>query len=134
MDRAGQSGHARSSPRGLNLAGGLAALRGLLARPLASYYLLISSSGLLLVIGLTMVFSASSVIAYVTNGSAFAMLRSQATFAVVGLVLFWVCQRLPVRTYRAIARFLLIVAFGLLGLLAMMTVVASLMQTSRVLF
>lgn len=130
-DRAGQSGSARPNPpRGL--AGGLAALRGLLARPLASYYLLISSSGLLLVIGLTMVFSASSVIAYVTNGSAFAMLRSQATFAVVGLVLFWLCQRLPVRTYRALARFLMIVALGLLGLLVLMNVAASLMQTDRV--
>ena len=46
-------------------------LRGLLARPLASYYLLLSSSGLLLVIGLTMVFSATSVEAYATNGNAF---------------------------------------------------------------
>jgi cell division protein FtsW len=39
------------------LAGPLAALRGLLARPLASYYLLLATVGLLVVIGLTMVFS-----------------------------------------------------------------------------
>ena len=43
----------------------LAALRGLLARPLASYYLLLASVGLLLIIGLAMVFSATSVEAYV---------------------------------------------------------------------
>jgi cell division protein FtsW len=34
----------------------LPAVHGLLARPLSSYYLLIASSGLLLLIGLTMVF------------------------------------------------------------------------------
>ena len=54
-------------------AGGLAALRGLLARPLASYYLLISSVGLLLMIGLTMVFSATSVQAYASDGNAFTL-------------------------------------------------------------
>ena len=51
-------------------AGGLAALRGLLARPLASYYLLLSSAGLLLLIGLTMVFSATSVKDYAEDGDA----------------------------------------------------------------
>ena len=38
----------------------LPGVHGMLARPLSSYYLLIASSGLLLVIGLTMVFSATS--------------------------------------------------------------------------
>ena len=55
---------------GLDPAGGLAALRGLLARPLASYYLLLSSAGLLLLIGLTMVFSATSVRDYAEAGDA----------------------------------------------------------------
>ncbi len=41
--------------------GRLAVLRGLLDRPLASYYLLLASVGLLLTIGLVMVFSATSV-------------------------------------------------------------------------
>ncbi|HEY0696790.1 MAG TPA: putative peptidoglycan glycosyltransferase FtsW [Micromonospora sp.] len=80
----------------------MAALRGLLARPLASYHLLISSAGLLLVIGLTMVFSATSVKAYAEDGNAFAMLSKQALFAFIGLVAFWACQRLPARTFRAI--------------------------------
>jgi cell division protein FtsW len=107
--------------RGLDAAVGLAALRGLLARPLASYYLLISSSGLLLVIGLTMVFSATSVRAYATDGNAFAMLTKQALFAIIGLVAFWACQRLPARTFRALgtpvlglALFLLVVLDALL--------------------
>ena len=83
-------------------AGGLAVLRGLLARPLASYYLLISSAGLLLVIGLTMVFSATSVKAYATEGSTTSVFVKQALFALIGLVAFWVCQRLPARTFRVL--------------------------------
>jgi cell division protein FtsW len=100
--RAADGGPAAKPPAGVDLAGGLAALRGLLARPLASYYLLISSSGLLLLIGLTMVFSATSVRAYATDGNAFAMLAKQALFALIGLGAFWICQRLPARTFRAV--------------------------------
>jgi cell division protein FtsW len=91
----------------------MALLRGLLARPLASYYLLLASAGLLLVIGLTMVFSATNVLAYATDGNAFAAIAEQATYAVFGLVAFWLCQRLPVRTFRALALPLLLVAFAL---------------------
>jgi cell division protein FtsW len=105
---------------------GLAALRGLLARPLASYYLLISSSGLLLVIGLTMVFSATSVEAYATDGNAFAMITKQALFAAIGLVGFWVCQRLPARTFRALGLPVMILAFALLIILDLLLVVAGL--------
>jgi cell division protein FtsW len=86
------------------LDGGVAALRGLLARPLASYYLLISSAGLLLVIGLTMVFSATGPQDIREDGNAFSALAKQGVFALVGLAAFWVCQRLPVRTFRALAR------------------------------
>ncbi|WP_245736703.1 FtsW/RodA/SpoVE family cell cycle protein [Micromonospora pattaloongensis] len=118
--------------RGFDVTGGLAALRGLLARPLASYYLLISSAGLLLLIGLTMVFSASSVQAYVNDGSVFAQLSKQAVYAVIGLVVFWVCQRLPLRTYRAIARPLLWLAVGLLVVLGLFTVAASMLKTDHV--
>ncbi|WP_197675996.1 FtsW/RodA/SpoVE family cell cycle protein [Micromonospora auratinigra] len=82
----------------------MAALRGLLARPLASYYLLLSSAGLLLLIGLTMVFSATSVRDYAKDGDAAASLTKQAIFAVIGIVAFWACQRLPARTFRAVAR------------------------------
>jgi cell division protein FtsW len=53
----GRATAAHEPPRGA----GAGWLSGLLARPLASYYLLLSSCGLLLVIGLTMVFSATSV-------------------------------------------------------------------------
>ena len=99
---------------GLDAAGGLAALRGLLDRPLASYYLLLSSAGLLLLIGLTMVFSATSVRDYAEDGDATASVVKQAIFAVIGVIAFWACQRLPARTYRALGRPLMLVAIALL--------------------
>ncbi|MFG1950901.1 FtsW/RodA/SpoVE family cell cycle protein [Micromonospora sp. NPDC048830] len=110
----------------------MAALRGLLARPLASYYLLISSAGLLLVIGLTMVFSATSVKNYAEEGSAFVDLSQQAIFAVIGVVAFWACQRLPASTYRSVARTALGVAVALLLLLNLLVALNSLFGIERV--
>ncbi|GIJ77771.1 hypothetical protein Xph01_22030 [Micromonospora phaseoli] len=103
--------------RGLDAVAGLAALRGLLARPLTSYHLLLASAGLLLLIGLTMVFSATSVRDYAQGGNASASLTKQAIYAVIGIVAFWACQRLPAGTYRALSRPTLAVAVGLLVLL-----------------
>src|ERR1700761_9187986 len=95
----------------------LPAVHGLLARPLSSYYLLISSSGLLLLIGLTMVFSATSVKAYAETGSAFHAIINQALYALLGLVAFWICQRLPAMTLRYIGKYILGSAIVLLGIL-----------------
>jgi cell division protein FtsW len=106
-------------------AGMLSVLRGLLERPLASYYLLISSAGLLLVIGLAMVFSATSVKAFESTGNAFAPIAKQAIFAVFGLVAFWVFQRLPVRTFRALALPLLALSLTLLAILDLLLVIQS---------
>jgi cell division protein FtsW len=97
-----------------------AALHGLLARPLASYYLLVSSAGLLLAIGLVMVYSATSVTSYEQqNGNAFAGGTQQLVWAGIGLVGFWVAQRLPVRTYRWLGLPLLVVCLLLAALLAL---------------
>ena len=95
----------------------LPAVHGMLARPLSSYYLLIASSGLLLLIGLTMVFSATSVQAYAEDGNAFTAIQSQLVFAVLGLVCFWVCQRLPTGTLRFLGVYLLGAAVLLVGVL-----------------
>src|SRR5258705_5172290 len=91
--------------------GWIGTLRGLLDRPLASYYLLLSSVGLLVFIGLVMVFSVTSVDSFATTGSPFTSIAKQAISAVVGLLAFWVCQRLPARTFRAMAIPLLLAAF-----------------------
>jgi cell division protein FtsW len=104
-----------AAPVGPSVAGGpIAALRGLLGRPLTSYYLLLASAGLLLVIGLVMVFSATSVQAYASSGNAYASVSRQLIYAVIGLVAFWFAHRLPVRTYRAVSVPLMVIALGLL--------------------
>lgn len=103
--------------------GPLAALRGLLDRPLASYYLLLSSAGLLLVIGLVMVFSATSVQSYAADGNAYASVSRQALFALLGLGAFWFFQRLPARTYRALGTPLLILSIVLLSVLDLLGLV-----------
>jgi len=92
----------------------LAVLRGLLDRPLASYYLLLAGSGLLLVIGLAMVFSATSVPAYAKGGNAYSVIAQQISAAVIGLAAFWICHRLPRRTFRAIAPTVVLVTLALL--------------------
>ncbi|MER7456576.1 putative peptidoglycan glycosyltransferase FtsW [Micromonospora sp. NPDC126480] len=109
----------------------MAALRGLLDRPLASYYLLLSSTGLLLLIGLTMVFSATSVRDYAAGGDATATLTKQAIFAVVGIVAFWACQRLPARTFRVVGWPALGVSVALLLLLNALMALESLAGVER---
>lgn len=103
----------------------LPAVHGLLARPLSSYYLLLASSGLLLLIGLTMVFSATSVEAYAKNGNAFSAIANQAVFALLGLFAFWVCQRLPAGTLRDLGKYVMGVAIALLGILDLLMALES---------
>src|SRR6266511_802864 len=87
---------------------------------------LLASVALLLGIGLVMVFSATSVEAYAESGNAFTSVTKQLASAGVGLVAFWVCQRLPARTFRGLSQLalvvclLLMVVLDLLGLIAAM--------------
>jgi cell division protein FtsW len=108
------------------LTGPLAMLRGVLERPLASYYLLLASIGLLVLIGLVMVFSATSVEQFARNGNAFASVLKQVMSAAVGLIGFWVCQRLPARTYRAVSGALIVVSFILMVIVDVLGFVAAL--------
>jgi cell division protein FtsW len=112
----------------------LPAVHGMLARPLSSYYLLVSSSGLLLLIGLTMVFSATSVKAYADHGNAFGAIGNQAVYALLGLFGFWVCQRLPARTLRALGKYILGIALGMLAILDMLMALESIhvLKTAKI--
>jgi cell division protein FtsW len=105
--------------------GPLAMLRGILDRPLASYYLLLSSVGLLVLIGLVMVFSVTSLDAFAQTGNAFTSILRQVLSAIVGLVAFWLCQRLPARTFRALALPLMVGSFLLMLFMAVMGFAAS---------
>jgi cell division protein FtsW len=120
-----------SAPAGRGVAVLMFAVRSLLARPLASYYLLLASVGLLLVFGLIMIFSATAVTSYSLGDSPYTYLIQQLAAAAVGLVAFWICQRLPRRTYRAAARLLMIFATALLALLDLINVAAGPDDTAR---
>lgn len=71
-----------------------------LARPLASFHLVVTIATLLTVLGLVMVLSASSVEAYAGGKSAYSLFVQQAMFAAIGAVLFYVALRLPLKRLR----------------------------------
>ncbi|MFJ2029365.1 putative lipid II flippase FtsW [Streptosporangium sp. NPDC087985] len=100
--------------------GRLARVRELLGRPLFSYHLLLGVSGLLMALGLMMVLSASSIEALQTRGSAFALFGRQSVSMAVGLLLMWVCSRLPIRFFRLAGYPLM--AFAVLGLVLVLFV------------
>ena len=64
--RAEPATSAAGQPRGL-IRPAVAALGRLLGRPLASYYLVLGSAGLLLLLGLIMVFSASTILRLIVS-------------------------------------------------------------------
>jgi cell division protein FtsW len=86
----------------------------LMQRPLASYYLVIVSTGLLLAIGLVMVLSASSVRSYQTFHSAYAIALKQGVYIAIGLPALWISSRVPVRIWRRLGLPLLLVSIFLL--------------------
>ncbi|WP_037933361.1 putative lipid II flippase FtsW [Streptosporangium roseum] len=98
--------------------GRLVRVRELLARPLFSYHLLLGVSALLMALGLMMVLSASSIHALQTRQSAFALFGRQFISMALGLLLMWICSRLPLRFFR-LAGYPLMV-FAALGLVLVM--------------
>ncbi|HWC83729.1 MAG TPA: putative lipid II flippase FtsW [Pseudonocardiaceae bacterium] len=85
------------------LRGALGPLTAWLGRPLASFHLVLAVFGLLTAIGLVMVASASSV-ASVQNGgtSVYALFKKQLAFALLGLLVFWLGMRVPLRRIRSL--------------------------------
>jgi cell division protein FtsW len=80
-----------------------------LERPLASYQLVLGSSALLLGLGLIMVLSASSVLAFNVYGSSFAIVGRQAIFAMGGVIGAVVVAQMPLKLLRRlITPFLLV--------------------------
>ncbi|HEY7597950.1 MAG TPA: putative lipid II flippase FtsW [Actinophytocola sp.] len=77
------------------------ALTAWLGRPLASFHLLLAICALLIVLGLIMVLSASSVISLIQDASAYTVFGKQVMFVLAGLVLFWIGLRVPLNKIRA---------------------------------
>ncbi|GDY32814.1 putative lipid II flippase FtsW [Gandjariella thermophila] len=74
-----------------------------LARPLTSFHLVLAVFGLLTAIGLVMVLSASSVESYSLVQSSYWMFKKQLIYTGVGLVLFWIGLRVPLRALRRLS-------------------------------
>jgi cell division protein FtsW len=94
-----------SSPKGVRL---------LLSHPLSTYYLLLGSTLLLLVLGLIMVLSASSIRSVDTFGSPYTIALRQLMFAVFGVVVMFIAIRTSTHFWKAFAWPLLTIAGVLL--------------------
>nr|WP_269204445.1 putative lipid II flippase FtsW [Motilibacter deserti] len=92
----------------------------MLARPSASYVIVLASAGLLMLLGLVMVLSASSVDSYLRTRSSFTEFRKQAMFFAIGVPVLVVASRLPVRVWRVLAYPALLVAGVMLALVPFM--------------
>ena len=97
-------------------------LRSMLDRPLTSYHLVLGSVALLLIVGVMMVLSASSVNAYLTLGDSYFYVKRQLIFLGVGVLGAFVIMKLPLSTLRllswfgvALATILLILTYTPLG-------------------
>jgi cell division protein FtsW len=101
-----------SPPRKASAAKAVPAKVPVLQRPLASYYLVLASTAALLLIGLVMVFSASSVKSYATYHSSYAIAMKQALFMAIGIPCMWAASRLPVKVWRMLGYPLLLAAIA----------------------
>jgi cell division protein FtsW len=89
-------------------------LRSVLDRPLTSYHLVLGATGLLLVLGLMMVLSASSVLSYKTNGNSYTIFYRQLIWVGVGLPMLWVAARMKPRHFRILSYVALLGSVALL--------------------
>jgi len=108
----GNSDRPRTSTRKTNSR--VSRSRRFLDNPHGLYHLLMGATILLLILGVVMVLSASSILSFRETGSPYSIAQRQALFAGIGLVLMAVAMRLPVATWRKLAVPVLIVAVVLL--------------------
>ncbi|WP_298459697.1 putative lipid II flippase FtsW [uncultured Cellulomonas sp.] len=91
----------------------VAAALGLWNSSVTSYYLLTGATTILLVLGLVMVLSSSSVESLADEKSPYAEFLKQAQFAIVGLPVLWVMSRMSVPVLKKLAWPMLLGAGGL---------------------
>ncbi|GAA2790825.1 putative lipid II flippase FtsW [Kribbella solani] len=94
----------------------VAAIRDVLDRPLTSYHIVLGATGLLLVLGLMMVLSASSVLALRTTGNSYTIFVRQSIWVAVGLPMAYVASRMTPRHFRMLAYIALLGSMFLLVL------------------
>jgi cell division protein FtsW len=94
----------------------LATIGRLLRRPLASYYLVLGSAGLLLLLGLVMVLSASTIYSLHRHGSVYYIFLRQAMWVAIAMPVAWIVSRLAPERLRLVGYPLLLVSVGMLML------------------
>ncbi|WP_165358511.1 putative lipid II flippase FtsW [Haloactinopolyspora alba] len=92
------------------------AVARLLRRPTASYYLVLGSAGMLLLLGLVMVFSSSSIISRMQFGYSYYFFARQLAWVLVALPIAWAASRIPLRFIRRLGLPMVIVAVVLLAM------------------
>jgi cell division protein FtsW len=110
----------QASQAAAGISAGVSRLTGLLNRPLASYYLILGCTILLLAIGLVMVLSTSLALALDSNQPPYSEFQRQLLGAVGGLALMWLAAKAPPRLYRGLAYPML--GLSVLGLLLVLVV------------
>ena len=98
--------------RAQRLRDGTLRLTALLDRPLASYYLVLGCTLLLLAVGLMMVLSAGTAYDLDNGYPAYSMFIKQLLGAAAGLVLMWLAAKSPPRLFRACAYPLMLAALA----------------------
>lgn len=93
-----------------------AARNRILNNPATSFYMLIISTSILIVLGLVMVFSASSIHAIDTKGFALAVALRQFVFLLAGIPLAVFLARLPLKTWNLFAKSGLILSIVLVAI------------------
>lgn len=94
------------------------ALTAWLSRPLASFHLVLAITGLLTVIGMVMVLSASSVSSVdpETGQGVYSLFKKHVVFVALGAVVFWIGLRVPLNRVRQLSATAMVVCLGLLML------------------
>jgi cell division protein FtsW len=93
------------------------ALTAWLSRPLASFHLILAICGMLTVIGIVMVLSASSVESFTANNSSvYAQFRKHVMFVGIGAVVFWIGLWVPLPRIRRFSSPAMVLCLGLLAL------------------
>ena len=81
-----------------------------LESPVTTYYLLLSATAMLVVIGLVMVLSASSVTSYQDTKSSYTVFFTQLESALVGIVSAFVATHIPLLTWKRLSVLLMAAA------------------------
>lgn len=87
-----------------------------LGRPMTSFHLVISVAALLIILGLTMVLSASGVHSYDEDGSPWTIFAKQVLWTIIGLFAFYVALRVPISFIRRMALPAFVVSLVLVAL------------------